>query len=276
MFLHRWAESGLHIFFAKSCKSLSASVGRWAHRPQNRSLKFAWQFWCRLSLGFAMPLLRLQLFESVTSDGPMRCGQSRLWRDKTCCGSAILELLCFGCIPQLDRSTYFLWYLNMPHIIPQRNLHQNSAKTEFVFASFPANLFSMAGIHELEPSRMASLLLLFAYAGKRGGPGDSKQLLSMIKDCNVAAHPKGRVGGQSNERRCLSRQVMEVAETEVACCTSWDIWDIVFVFCFFCPSLSFQTRAILAKESKWVQRKMGDSNSMICMLANVWQNRFDL
>lgn len=107
----------------------------------------------------------------------------------------------------------------MPHI-PQRNLHQNSAKTEFVFASFPANLFSMAGIHELEPSRMASLLLLFAYAGKRGGSGDSKQLLSMIKDCNVAAPPKGRAGGQSNERQGLSRQVMEVTETEVACCTS--------------------------------------------------------
>jgi hypothetical protein len=70
---------------------------------------------------------------------------------------------------------------------------------------------------------------------------------------------------------------MEVAETEVACCTSWDIWDIDCVcFLFFCPSLSFQTRAILAKESKWVHRKMGDSNSMICMLANVWQNRFDL
>ena len=81
MFLHRWAESGLQSFFGKSHRSLSASVGRWTHRPQHE----VWSLYdnsdavcCSDLLCHAMPLLRLQLFESVTSDGPMRCGQSRL------------------------------------------------------------------------------------------------------------------------------------------------------------------------------------------------------
>ena len=79
MFLHR-AESGLHIFFAKSCKSLSASVGRRAHWLQKSKIEVC----MTILMSFVdriRDFLRLQPFENVTSDGPMRCGQSRLWLD---------------------------------------------------------------------------------------------------------------------------------------------------------------------------------------------------